>query len=55
MISCRDAGANCDWEGQAETVEELMEKVKSHARTAHGMKEIPPEMLSKARAIIKDI
>lgn len=33
MISCRDAGVNCDFEARAETVEELMEKVKGHART----------------------
>ncbi len=55
MISCRDAGVNCDFEARAETVEELMEKVKSHARTAHGMAEMPPELAAKARTLIKDV
>jgi len=53
-LSCRDVGVACDWVGKGKTVEEVMAKAKEHAKKAHGMSEISPEMVAKAKAAIKD-
>lgn len=40
QFCCAELGIDCNWEGSAETVEDLLKKVAEHARTAHGMKEL---------------
>ena len=54
-IKCCDVGVDCDFEARAENEAELMKKVREHARTAHGYKDIPPELVSKVKAAIRDI
>jgi predicted small metal-binding protein len=54
-ISCRDVGVDCDFQASAETVEELMQKCQEHARSAHGITEIPMELVVKVQAAIKDV
>lgn len=54
VICCKEAGVDCDWTGEAPTEQELLQKVREHARKEHGMKEIPPELLAKAKSIIRD-
>jgi predicted small metal-binding protein len=54
VLSCRAVGVDCDWVGKGNTVDEVMAKAKEHAKQAHGMTEIPPEMVAKAKAAIKD-
>ncbi len=53
-INCRDVGVDCDFVARGETEEELLRQCAEHARTAHGMNEIPPEIASKVRAAIRD-
>jgi len=53
-MSCRDAGPDCDFVARGETDEEVMGQVAEHARTAHGMEEVPPELAEKAKAAIRD-
>ena len=53
-MSCRDVGPDCDFVARGETDEEVMGQVAEHARTAHGMEEVPPELAQKAQAAIKD-
>ncbi len=53
-LYCKDLGTDCDWVGRAETEEELMKKAVEHAKTVHGMTEIPPEMMTQAKQAIKD-
>ncbi|MFB0569124.1 MAG: DUF1059 domain-containing protein, partial [Nitrososphaeria archaeon] len=47
MLRCRDVGVDCDGVIRAETEEELMGKVAEHAKTAHGITEISPELAAK--------
>jgi len=54
-MSCRDVGPDCDFVATGETEDEIMTKVAEHARTDHGMSDIPPELVEKARASIKDV
>ncbi|MFB3882201.1 MAG: DUF1059 domain-containing protein [Armatimonadota bacterium] len=53
-LACRDVGVACDWVGKGKTADEVMEKAKEHAKKAHGMETIPPEMVAKVKAAIKD-
>jgi predicted small metal-binding protein len=54
-IRCRDAGVACDFVAQAETIEELMKKVREHAQKDHGYKEIPPELAEKVKTLVHDV
>ena len=53
-MSCRDVGPDCDFVARGESVEEVMGQVADHARTAHGMEEVPTELAEKAKAAIRD-
>ena len=53
-MSCRDVGPDCDFVARGETDEEVMGQVAEHARSAHGMDEVPPEVAEKVRAAIRD-
>ena len=53
-FSCADAGVDCSWSGRAENEPELMKKIAEHARTAHQMTEIPPELARKVQSGIRD-
>jgi len=53
-VNCRDVGVNCDFVARGETEQEVLQQCAGHARTAHGMNEIPPELVIKVRAAIRD-
>ena len=54
ILKCRDVGMDCDFVARGETNEEVMKQAAEHARTAHGMKEIPPELPEKVRGAVRD-
>lgn len=54
-VACRDIGTDCNFTAQAETEEYLLQKCAEHAREAHGMTEIPPEVAEKLRSVTRDI
>jgi predicted small metal-binding protein len=51
---CRDIGMDCGFKTSAKTEEELMPKVMEHAKAAHQLDPIPPEIAQKVKAAIKD-
>ena len=53
-VSCRDVGMDCDFVAKGETNEDIMQQAAEHARTAHNMTEIPPEVAEKVRGAIRD-
>ncbi|MEE9519194.1 MAG: DUF1059 domain-containing protein [bacterium] len=53
VVNCRDVGADCDFEARADTEEELLKILAEHAKSGHGMEEIPPELVEKVRAVIR--
>ncbi len=53
VVNCRDAGVDCDFEARADTEEELFKILAEHAKSGHGMEEIPPELVEKVRAVIR--
>jgi len=54
-ISCRDVGVDCDFQATGETVEDVMHQCADHAKSAHGIDEIPPELAQKVQAAIRDV
>lgn len=54
VLACKDVGVDCDFVARGATVEEVMEKAGEHATKDHGFSEIPPELVDKARAAIRD-
>jgi predicted small metal-binding protein len=45
---------DCDFVCRGATEKEVLDKAAAHGRTAHGMKEITPDVLAKVRAAIRD-
>ncbi len=54
VLHCRDVGFDCDGVIRAETEEELLKQVAEHAKTAHNLKEVTPEIVEKVRAAIRE-
>jgi predicted small metal-binding protein len=54
LLKCRDVGVDCDFVARGATVEEILEKAREHARQDHGFQDIPPELLDKVKAAIRD-
>jgi predicted small metal-binding protein len=53
-VNCRDVGVDCDFVARGETEQEVLQQCAEHARTAHGMNELPSELANKVRAAIRD-
>lgn len=53
-LCCKDVGVDCDFQAHGETEDEIMAQVAEHARSAHGIEEVPAELAAKARAAIHD-
>jgi predicted small metal-binding protein len=54
VIRCRDVGVDCDFEARGETVDDVLKQCAQHAHDDHGMDEIPPELVEKVKAGIRD-
>jgi predicted small metal-binding protein len=54
VLKCRDVGVDCDFVARGATEAEVMEKAREHGRKDHGYADIPPELVDKAKAAIRD-
>ncbi len=54
VLRCRDLGMDCDFVIRAGTEQEVLQQAAAHAQTVHNMKDMPPEVVAKARAAIRD-
>jgi predicted small metal-binding protein len=45
---------DCDFVATGETEQDILQQCVEHARTDHGMSEIPAEVADKVRAAIHD-
>ncbi len=54
VLRCSDVGMDCNFVGRAETEEELLKKAAEHARAVHNFQEIPPDVVAKVRAAIRN-
>ena len=53
-FTCRDVGVDCDWETSAETKDEVMAAIRTHAGEVHPTIELTPELMETVGAAIKD-
>jgi len=54
ILNCSDVTPGCDFEMRGESDHDVLRKAAEHAKTAHNMESIPPEMLSKIKGAIRD-
>ncbi|PYM31691.1 MAG: hypothetical protein DME15_16845 [Candidatus Rokuibacteriota bacterium] len=54
VLKCGDLMPGCDFVVEGKDVTEVMRKGAEHAKTAHGIASIPPDMVKKVQAAIKD-
>ena len=52
-MHCGDLMKGCNFVARGATEEEVMKKAAEHAKTAHGMNKITPELAQKVKAAIK--
>ncbi len=52
-FACADIGMECSFKADAKSKEELMPKIVDHAKTAHKMEEMAPDMQKKVDGAIK--
>jgi predicted small metal-binding protein len=54
VVTCRDVGVDCDFVARGQTEQEVLKKCAEHARSEHGMTEIPADLAVKVKAAIHD-
>jgi predicted small metal-binding protein len=54
ILRCRDVGLDCEAEIRANTEQEILRQAAEHAQTAHHITDMPPELVEKVRAAIRD-
>ena len=47
--------SGCEWVTRNEDEKELFEEIEVHARDAHGMDEVPPEVVDQIHGVITDV
>lgn len=52
-FKCKDIGMDCGFETSHDNMDGLMGKIVEHAKSAHGMMEIPEDLKKKVEAAIK--
>ena len=54
VVTCRDVGVDCDFVARGQTEQEVLKKCAEHARSEHGMTELPADLAVKVKAAIRD-
>lgn len=54
-FTCGSIVPGCDARFTGETEEEILEQVPAHAAEAHGMTDVPPEVVEQVKANITDV
>jgi len=55
LISCRDAGVDCDFQARGSSLEEVVQLCAEHAIQEHNMKGFGPELYRKMRGCVKTL
>lgn len=55
QFRCGDVVPGCQWVTRNEDEGALFREIHSHARDAHGMDEVPPEVVDAIQAVITEI
>jgi predicted small metal-binding protein len=55
QFKCGDVVLGCDWVTRNDDDEQLFRDITSHARDAHGMDEVPPEVVEEINSVITEV
>ena len=55
QFKCDDLVLGCEWVTRSEGEQELFEAIHVHAREAHGMDEVPPEVEDRIHTVITEV
>ena len=53
-FKCKDIGMDCGFDVKANSVDQLIPVIQAHAKNAHGINEITPELFEKVKSAIKE-
>ena len=54
VLRCNDLMPGCPYEAHGASEDEVLAQAAEHAKTVHGIADIPAAMLSQVRGAIKD-
>lgn len=54
VVHCRDVGFDCDGVVRAETEHAVLQQVAAHAKSAHGLDNVSPEVVEKVKSVMRD-
>lgn len=54
VVHCRDVGFDCDGVVSAESEDEALQLVAEHAKSAHGLETVSPEVVEKVKSVMRD-
>ncbi len=54
VLRCNDLMPGCPYEAKGANEDEVLAPAAEHAKTAHGLSEIPAGMLPQVRSAIRD-
>lgn len=54
VIRCKDVGFDCPGVIRAPTEDEALKQAAAHAKSAHGIKEITPDIVAKVKSVMRD-
>jgi predicted small metal-binding protein len=54
VLKCSDVNPGCNHEIRCDSEHDVLRKAAEHAKTAHQMESIPPDVLSKVKGAIRD-
>jgi len=54
VLRCADLMPGCAWEGRGDSDMEVLMMAAEHARTAHNLTDISPELIAQVRGMIKE-
>ena len=52
LISCRDAGVDCDFQARGSSLDEVMQLCADHGAQEHNMKAFGPELYSEDATVV---
>jgi predicted small metal-binding protein len=55
QFRCGDVVPGCEWVTRNDDEAALFEEIHSHARDAHGMDEVPPEVVVAIQGVITEV
>ena len=55
QFNCGDVVLGCEWVTRNEDEQQLFEEIQAHARDAHGMDEVPPEVVDAINGVITEV